>query len=474
MDKIKAVEKFFYPESIAVVGASNNPSKAGCQIVNNLTELGYQGEVFPVNPKEDLIKGLKCYRSITEIEAKIDLLMITVPARGVLPVVDQAVERGDIKAIVVVSAGFSETKTAEGVEMEKTLVETAKRSGIRLFGPNCTGVINTALGLDTTIEPTVEQVSGGVSVFSQSGAMAGSILLFAENQPWPLGFSKWAHVGNMCDVDTVDMLEYYGQDPETEVIVIYMEGYDKGLELMEAAQRITSSKPILVLKVGRNELGAKAAYSHTGSLAGRFEVYDAAFRKSGITRVDNLYSLVNTAKCLTMQPLPQGNRVCILTEAGGPGTMAMDQLGLTPTSRLAHISRSGRKKLQEVLPEIAIICEPDGYIDMTAAAMAEHHADALEVVLEEPGVDAVILITVPPTFLPPEDVAEAVIKRAKGSSKPILTCFLAGKWVYEARRMLEKEGFPTFDIPEQAVEALNCMVDRQTYLNKLYSFRNQS
>lgn len=466
MNKIEAVDKFFHPESIAVVGASNNPNKAGGQIINNLLNLGYRGRVFPVNPGETEIQGLTCYSNISGIEEKIDLLMITVPAPHVLPVVDAAARRGDIESIVVVSAGFSETKTPEGVEMERTLVETARRHGIRIFGPNCTGVINTALGLDTTIEPTVEQVPGGLSVFSQSGAMAGSILLVAEDQPQPVGFAKWAHVGNMCDVDTVDVLEYYGQDEATQVIVVYMEGYDRGRELMETARKITPHKPILVLKVGRNPLGSQAAFSHTGSLAGQYEVYRAAFRKSGIIPVDNLHSLVNTAKTLSMQPLPRGNRVCILTEAGGPGSMAMDRLGADKISRLATISPEGQKRLKEVLPNIAIVCQPDGYIDMTAAAMAPHHADALEVVLEEHEVDAVILITVPPTFLPPEDVARAIIERAKGSGKPILTCFLAGRWVQSARSLLEKEGFPTFDLPEQAVEALNAMVNRRRFLDR--------
>jgi acetyltransferase len=258
----KELNTFFYPESIAVVGASTNPSKAGYQVVKNLTNIPYAGRVYPVNPKEDIIQGLKCYPSILDIEDKIDLLIITVPAKGVLPIIEQAIQRGDIKAATVVSAGFSETKTEEGASMERKLVELAKKSGIRVFGPNCTGVINTAVHLDTTIEPTVEQVQGGISIFSQSGAMAGAILLMLEEQPIPLGFSKWAHVGNMCDVNTLDVLDYYGQDDSTEVICLYMEGFDEGRALMEKAAHITREKAVLVLKVGRNELGARPLF-HT-------------------------------------------------------------------------------------------------------------------------------------------------------------------------------------------------------------------
>ncbi len=466
MAKKHFLDNFFYPRSVAVVGASGSPEKAGFQILKNLSSLGYEGSVYPVNPKESELGGLRCYPSLKAIEERIDLMMLTVPAKAVLPVMREAAARGDIKAAVVVSAGFGESRTAEGARMQEELVEIAGSAGIRLFGPNCTGVINTQNKLDTTIEPTVEKIRGGVSVFSRSGGVAGTILLLFEAQPVPLGFNKWAHVGNMCDVNTLDVLSYYGDDAETRVIVMYMEGFDQGRKLMEVAGEITRRKPVLILKSGRNELGAGAAYSHTGSLAGRDEIYEAAFRKCGITRVDDLREMVDTAKAFSMQPLPQGNRVCILTEAGGPGTMAMDELGKHGQARLAGICEKGRQRLKEILPPIAIICRPDGYIDITAAAMEEHHSESLRLVLDEPDVDAVILITVPPTFLPPNSLAKAIIRAAKSSKKPVLTCILAGKWVQEARRMLEREGLPTFDSPEQAVKVVVNMINRRRYLQK--------
>ena len=460
------LQKFFYPETIAVVGASKNPGKAGYQVVNNLLHMGYKGKVYPVNPREETIQDVPCYKSILDIPGKLDLLIITVPARGVLSVLEQAIERGDVKSVIVVSAGFGETKTEEGAAMEKRLKELLKESGIRAFGPNCTGVINTELDLDTTIEPTVEKVRGGVSVFSQSGAMAGSILLMMEDQPMPVGFSKWAHVGNMCDIDMLDVLDYYGDDDSTNVICMYMEGFNKGRELIEKASKISKDKAILALKVGRNDLGAKAAFSHTGSIAGQDEVYDAAFRKCGITRVENLPDMIDTAKALSMQPLPKGNRVCILTEAGGPGSMAMDELGKFPQLQLAHISEEGKKKLKEVLPDMALVCEPDGYIDMSAAAMEKEHSAALQIVLDEPEVDAVVLITVPPTFLPPTDVSQELLAHDYNTDKTIMTCFLAGKWVKEARRQMEEAKWPTFDTSEQAVRAIAKMVDRVNYLKE--------
>lgn len=418
MEKKYFLDNFFYPDTIAVVGASKNPGKAGYQVLNNLTKLGFSGKVFPINPKEENIGGLKCYASIKEVEEKIDLVVITVPAKHVNPVVQEAADRGDVKAIVVVSAGFSETKTPEGYALEKELLEIAGKAGIRLFGPNCTGVINTANSLDTTIEPTVEQVKGVVSIFSQSGGMAGSILLFAEDQPRPLGFSKWAHVGNMCDIDALDILSYYGEDPKTSVIAMYMEGFNQGRELMNVASKITPHKAILVLKVGRTELGSKAAYSHTGALAGQDKVYDAAFRKCGITRVDSIREMIDTAKALATQPLPKGNKICILTEAGGPGTMAMDELGKYKQAQLATIKKETQEKLKAINPPMAIICQPDGYLDITAAAMEKEHCESLELVLGEEDVDGVILISVPPTFLPPENLARELIKVAKDSPKP--------------------------------------------------------
>jgi acyl-CoA synthetase (NDP forming) len=463
--KKESLDYFFYPESIAVVGASSDPSKAGYQVLKNLTSMGFAGKVFPVNPRVDELFGLKCFKDIQEIPDKLDLLVITVPAKHVLPIVEQAVQRKDVKAIVCVSAGFSETKTDEGKAMEEKLVAYAKQAGIRVFGPNCTGVINTDIHLDTTIEPTVEQVKGGISVFSQSGAMAGAIILFMEDQPTALGFNKWAHVGNMCDVNLLDVLEYYGSDDSTKVICIYMEGLSDGRGLIHTAKKVSKDKVILALKVGRNEMGAKAAFSHTGSLAGKDEVYEAAFRKSGIIRVNDLIEMVDTAKAFSMQPLPTNNKICILTEAGGPGSMAMDEIGkLNGELRLAHISEEGKQKLKSILPDMALVCEPDGYIDMTAAAMEQQHADALEIVLNEEDVDAVVLITVPPTFLPPCNIASELLARNYKTNKPIMTCFLAGKWVRDARKMLEIAGWPTFDTAEQAVKALQRMWQRTKFL----------
>lgn len=463
----KDLDYFFYPDSLAVIGASNNPYKAGYQIVKNMLDYGYQGRVYPVNPQEDQILGLTCYPSLQSIPETIELVIIAVPSPHVLGVMQQAAARGDVKAAVVVAAGFAETKEPELVALEKEVVAVARSAGIRVFGPNCVGVMNTRNMLDTTIEPPVAKTQGGVSIITQSGAMGGSLLLFMEEQPAPLGYAKWAHVGNMSDVDVLEILEYYGQDADTKVVAMYMEGLRDGRKFMEIAQKITAVKPVIILKVGRSDIGSKATASHTGALAGSDLVYDAAFEKCGVTRVSYLEELTNTAKAFAMLPLPQGENVCVLTEAGGPGIVAVDELGFAKHAKLAHISEEGKRKFKECLPPMAMICHPDGYLDITAAAMTEHHLDALKIALEEPEVDSIILITVPPTFLPPVELAQNLLPVLKNAAKPVFVCFLAGKWVEEARALLEQNGIPTFKTPSDAVRVLDKMIERKKYLTKL-------
>ncbi|MEW6524409.1 MAG: CoA-binding protein [Bacillota bacterium] len=460
------LDHFFYPESIALIGASANPAKAGYQVLSNLTTLGYPGRIYPVNPAERVIENVQCYGSVAELPESPELAIIAVQAKNVVPVVHQLAERGGTRGLVVISAGFAETQKPENAALQEELVRVAGAAGMRVFGPNCTGVINTANNLDTTIEPIVRRVPGRIGAFSQSGAVGGALLLMLEDQPEPVGFSKWAHVGNMSDVNCLDVLEYYGYDEATEVILLYLEGLDDGRRFMTLARDITRRKPVVVLKVGRNEYGSRAAFSHTGAMAGVDLIYDAAFQQCGVMRVDHLEEWIDTAKVLALQPVPAGNRICILTEAGGPGTMAMDELGRNPAVRLAHISDEGVDYLQQVLPSMAMVCKPDGYIDITAAAMEEHHVLSLKRVLAEPGVDGVVFITVPPTFLSPGSVAREVIPVIKNSPKPVAVCFLAGRWVREARRMLEREGIPTFETPDRAVRAMIRLVERCQYLER--------
>jgi len=461
------LDEFFNPESVAVVGASADTGKAGHRIVWNMLRLGFAGRVYPVNPRQQEVLGLRCYPDLRDIPGKVGLMVVAVPAEHVPEVFQAARDRGDIKAAVVLSAGFSETKEPARVALERRLKAIASAAGIRVLGPNCVGVMNTKTRLDTTFAPSINQVPGGMSVLTQSGSLGASILLFAGDQPVPMGFAKWAHVGNMCDVDMLEILRYYRRDPDTKVVAAYMEGIDNARQFMETAAEVARDKPVIVLKVGKTAQGSAAADSHTGSMAGSDAVYEGAFRQAGVIRVRNVEELLDAAKALSVQPLPRGGRICVLTEAGGPGIIAMDAFCEAGRGGPAGLSDETAAALRRLLPPMAIVNRPPGYVDMSAAADEEQQALALDTVLSDPGVDGVIFLSVPPTFLDPEDLGRRLVAAASRHAKPVLSCLLAGDWVKECRRAMEKAGLPTFDMPDRAALAMSAMVGRAEDLARL-------
>ncbi len=461
------LDYFFYADSVAIVGATDNPGKAGNQIVKNLVEGGYQGQIYPVHPTNKEICGLTCYPDLLSIAGSIELIVIVISDFGVPEVMRQAAKRGDIKGAVIIAAGFSETKIPERIALEEEVLALAREAGIRVFGPNCVGVINTKNNVDTTFVSHINKEFREFSFISQSGATGASIIKFASDQPVPFGFNKWAHVGNMSDVDILEILAYYEKDPDTKAIGMYMEGVENATEFLQVAKRVTKNKPLLILKVGRSEMGSQAAASHTGSLAGADRIYEGAFKQVGINRVSTIDELLDAAKAFSMQPIPKGKKICVLTEAGGPGIICMDELGLSENVEMAELSEGCVKKLQEILPPMAIVNRPQGYIDMSAAALEKAHAEALELVLAEEGVDGVILISVPPTFLDSTKLAKEVVKVTAKHNKPVLTCLMAGDWVKDARVLLETKAMPTFDLPQRAARAMINLVKRNDFLQKL-------
>ena len=312
-----SLSHYFSPSGIAVIGASNDPGKAGYQIYKNLLDLGFEGPVYPVNPNLSELFGHTCYSSLKEIEGPLELIVVTIPAFGVPRIFEEARSRGDVRAAVIIASGFSETKIPERVELEKRVLQIAKEANIRVMGPNCVGVMNTSKHLDTTFAAGIVQTPGGMSVISQSGSLGASLMMFATHQPASMGFAKWAHVGNQSDVDVLEVMRYYKDDPDTRVIAVYMEGINNAREFLEVAREVSEKKPIIALKVGRSEAGSGAAASHTGSLVGSDALYDASFRQTGIVRVETIEELLDTAKAISMQPLPKGNRIAILTEEIG-------------------------------------------------------------------------------------------------------------------------------------------------------------
>jgi acyl-CoA synthetase (NDP forming) len=457
-----SLRQVFESRSVAVVGASKDPLKAGHQVVRTLLGAGYVGRIYPVNPNEDEILGLPCYNSITEIEEPLDLLVISLPAQAVITVMEEAEQRGDVKGAVVLSGGFAETAIPEKVEAQRQLAETARRSAIRVFGPNCIGIMNPDLKLVTGFHPGVRLVPGNLGYVTQSGALGGSLVTLALSQPKPLGFARFGHVGNMCDVSNVELIEAYGDNPKIKVIVVYLEGVTDGRAFMRVAAEVTKNKPVLVLKVGRTETGSRATLSHTGTLAGTDAVYSGAFKQCGVVRANTVHDLIAGAKAISMLPKPRGNRVSILTEAGGMGVISVDEVEAGGVLKLAPMSQETCERLTALLPPIAMVCKPNGYVDMSAAAMAEAFGDALRLVLSDPNVDMVVLNSIPPTFLPPMDVARAIVPVVKEFGKPVAGCFTVCEAMAETRRYLEENGIPTFDASDDAVRAL-AMLTQATF-----------
>jgi acetate---CoA ligase (ADP-forming) len=453
-----SLDDLFYASSIAIVGASSSPRKASHQVIRTLLNEKYSGTIYPVHPTESEVLGLKCYASLRDIPGKVDLLVISIPARNVLDVMRDAVQRGDVRGAVILTAGFAETGDAELVKLEAEIIRIAREVGMRVVGPNCVGLINSANHLTTGFIPGLKIKEGRVGFITQSGALGGAFIMLAGDQPDPLGFSKFAHVGNMSDVTNLEALEYMGNDVETHVIGMYIEAVRHGREFLNLMRTISRRKPLFVLKVGRTEIGSGAAFSHTGSLAGSDAVYDGALKQGGAVRVDTLEEMIDSCKAAALLPVIPGKRICVLTEAGGPGIIAMDEIGRGGLLQMVRLSEATRDTLGKVLPSMAVVCKPEGYIDMTAAAMEREFGESVRLTLADPGVDMLFVIGLPPTFLPAVDVARAIIDAAHAQSKPVAACFMKGESMAEGRQLLEQNGIPTFDTPDRGIRALaNCV-----------------
>ena len=458
---------FFDSVGCAVVGASSNPSKAGCQILVNMQTAGYDRGLYPVNASSDEILGLKAYPSIDGIDGRVELVILATPAAATAEIVGQMRSRidgqGDIRAIVCAAAGFAELQTADGIRYQKVLLDFCREKNIRLLGPNCVGVIDVKHKVDTTFIAGIAHVPGGISFVSQSGAVGAWLLMtWAASPAGGVGFNKFITVGNMADVDIIESISYAGSDPATRALGVYVEGSPESRRLVEAAAAVAKRKPVVILKVGRTEEGAKAASSHTGSLAGSDSLYDGAFRQNGILRAHTVDELSDALRAFDLLPLPAGDGIFILTQAGGPGIICVDELASTGLFKPSLVSMETKAALKSCLPAIASICHPEGHADITAAAGAEHHVEALEVVLRDRSVDAVIFITVATLFLDLAGMARGMVKllarlKKEGIEKPVFPVILSGNWTRESRAILENAHQPTFESPERAVKALAAM-----------------
>jgi len=442
------LDTFFEPESVAVVGASRDPEKLGYSVLANLKEGGYSGRLYPVNPKADEILDLEAYPSVLDIPGAVDLAVIVIPYPFVPDVLEQCGQK-EIPSVVVITAGFREAGR-EGLERERELVETARKYDLRLIGPNCLGVIDTATPLNATFAAGMPP-SGPIAFMSQSGALGTAVLDMA--MAGRIGFSKFASLGNKADVSEIDLLEAWGDDPDSRVILIYVEGLPDGQKFIQMARQITRRKPVVAIKSGVTASGSRAVSSHTGSLAGSEAAYKAAFRQAGVIRATSMESLFDYARAFAYQPLLGGDRIAIVTNAGGPGILATDALehaGLDIT----RLSNETMEALAEYLPGAASVANP---VDVLGDALADRYEHAIQLVLNDSKVDGLIVIVTPQAMTEIEKTAHAVGQRARNADKPVLACFMGEARIEAGVDVLWQYGVPNYPFPERAAAALAAM-----------------
>ncbi|HSP55531.1 MAG TPA: GNAT family N-acetyltransferase, partial [Dehalococcoidia bacterium] len=443
-----SIRVFFEPKSVAVIGASRQRGPIGAELFHNVLRHGYTGTVYPVNPKARAVGGVKAYPSVLDIPDDVDLAIIAVPAENVLAIADDCAKKR-VRGMVVISAGFKETGP-EGAAREELLLAKTRSYGIRLVGPNCMGVLNARpeISLNGTFSP-VFPPAGNVALESQSGALGLALLDYARELN--IGLSTFVSVGNKADVSGNDLIQYWEQDPATDVILLYLESFGNPRKFARLARRISARKPIVAVKSGRTSAGSRAAASHTGALATLDVASDALFKQAGVIRVDTLEQLFDVANLLAHQPVPRGRRVAILTNAGGPGILAADACegqGL----HVAPLSDETTARLREFLPPEAGLANP---VDMIATATAEQYGRSLRILLDDDSIDSVVAIFIPPLVTQAEEVAAAIREAAiehKGD-KTLVACFMSAKGAPPA---LAGPGctVPSFAFPEAAAMAL--------------------
>jgi len=469
---MEGLDALFNPTAVAVVGASSSPGKVGHDIFVNILKGGFTGTLYPVNPKAKSIASVRAYATIQDIPDPIDLAIIILPPVHAEKAIQQAVEKG-VKAVVIVSAGFKEVG-GQGLEIERRIVALCRKAGVRVVGPNCLGVINPLADVRLNASFSSRMPTpGNISFISQSGALCTAVLDFAADKDF--GFSKFVSIGNKADVDELDLLRYFHADPQTEVIMLYIEELQRGPEFIEAVKEITGGDrptPVLAIKSGRTSAGAQAAASHTGSLAGSEAVYDAIFAQSGIIRVDSINELFDfgiafaykneSALGKMRRKVPLGNRVAIVTNAGGPGIVATD-MTVTSGLQLAAFSEETVEVLKSHLPLTANVNNP---VDVIGDAAQDRYENALTAVIRDEGVDGALVILTPQSMTNAIGTAEAIVRIARRSHKPILCCFMGIIDVSAGVKHLQANGIPVYRFPESAAKTFGALYRYSRWLNR--------
>ncbi|MDK9708022.1 MAG: acetate--CoA ligase family protein [Desulforhopalus sp.] len=466
------LDALFNPSSVAVVGASSTPGKVGHDIFVNILKGGFTGTLYPVNPKAKSIACVRAYPDIRDIPDPVDLAILILPPRQVETAIANAIGHG-VKAVVIVSAGFREVG-GEGLAIEQRIVAMCRAAGVRVVGPNCLGVINPKpqVRLNASFSARMP-AAGNISFISQSGALCTAVLDFAADKDF--GFSKFVSIGNKADVDELDLLRYFHADPETEVIMLYIEELQRGPEFIREVKEITGGDrptPVLAIKSGRTGAGAKAAASHTGSLAGSEAVYDAIFDQSGIIRVASIDELFDfgiafaykneSATGKVRRKVPHGNRVAIVTNAGGPGIVATD-MTVSSGLELATFADDTIEVLKSHLPTTANVNNP---VDVIGDAAQDRYENALSTVIKDEGVDGALVILTPQSMTNAIGTAEAIVRIASRSYKPILCCFMGIIDVSAGVKHLQESGVPVYRFPESAAKSFGALYRYSRWLNR--------
>jgi acetyltransferase len=449
------LEAFFEPKSVAVIGASTNQEKLGYAVLENLAEGGYAevGQIIPINPKADQILGYQAYPSVLDVPGDIDLAVIVIPYPYVPDVLEECGEK-DIPAVVVISAGFREAGM-EGLNRELELIEIANRYKMRLIGPNCLGIIDTFTPVNASFSAGTPP-QGPMGFMSQSGALGTAILDWA--QAGRLGLAKFVSLGNKADVSEIDLMKAWVNDPDTRVILMYSEGLPNGEEFIQVAREVTRHKPVIAIKSGVTESGSRAVSSHTGSLAGSEQAYQAAFEQAGVLRADDMAGMFDMALALGYQPLLEGDQIAIITNAGGPGILATDALERSGMS-LARLEVETIQALEQFLPDAASAANP---VDVLGDAREDRYKFALETVSTDPNVDGIMVVLTPQAMTEIDQTADEIGKLSQNLDKPILACFMGEAKVASGIEILTDYGVPNYSFPERASLAFRAMAEYRT------------
>ena len=446
--KAASIKPIFNPQSVAVVGATEKANAVGRTVLWNLISSPFGGPVYPINPKRPSVLGIKAYKSLTECPGEVDLIVVCTPAKTVKGIIAEAVQKG-VKGAVIISAGFKEIGP-EGVKMEQELAEEAAKSGLRIVGPNCLGIMNPVGGVNASFAPAVA-APGNIAFISQSGALGCAVLDWCKQNG--IGLSCFASIGSMMDVNWGDLISYLGEDENTKSIAIYMETIGDAPSFLAAAAKVSSKKPIVVIKPGRTAGAAKAAASHTGSMTGSDDVLDAAFKRVGVVRVTEIAEFYSMFNALSRQPLPQGNRLTVITNAGGPGVLCTDALLLTG-GVLADVSPATIEKLNEFLPSAWSHSNP---VDILGDASPDAYAHTLEKAGDDPASDGLLVILTPQSVTKPTKTAEQLKKFGQIAGKPVYACWMGGDIVAEGARILTQAGIPVFAEPDTAARVFTTL-----------------